>query len=142
VIATAASGVQFSRDSEGGFAVVRLSELDGAAPFAKQLGDERGPIVVMNVFRVSPQDEDVFMEAWTVDGEFMKRQPGCISTQLHRGIAGSHTFVNVVHWESTAAFRTTASNPDFQARLSRYPDSAVASPHIFTRVAVPEICGD
>jgi heme-degrading monooxygenase HmoA len=122
--------------------VVRFSELDGAVPFAKQLGEEQGPIVFMNVFRVSPQDEDVFMEAGTVDGEFMKRQPGYISTQLHRGIAGSHTFVNVAHWESTAAFRAAASNPDFQVSLSRYPDSAVASPHIFTRVAVPGICGD
>jgi heme-degrading monooxygenase HmoA len=122
--------------------VVRFRELDDAVPFGKQLGEEQGPIVFMNVFRVSPEYEAGFMEAWTDDGEFMKRQPGYISTQLHRGIAGSHTFVNDAHWESTAAFRAAASNPDFQASLSRYPDSAVAAPHIFTRVAVPGICGD
>jgi heme-degrading monooxygenase HmoA len=122
--------------------MVRFRELDDAVPFANQLGEEKDPIVFMNLFRVAPQDEDAFMAAWTTDGEFMQLQPGYISTQLHRGIAGSHTFVNVAYWQSTAAFRAAVTNPEFQASLSRYPDSAVASPHIFTKVAVPGICGD
>ena len=53
-----------------------------------------------------------------------------ISTQLHRGIAGSTTFINVAEWESIEAFRAAASKPEFQASLSGYPDSAVASPHL------------
>lgn len=39
-------------------------------------------------------------------------------------------------WESVAAFRAAANSAEFQASLSRYPDSAVA------KVAVPGICGD
>jgi hypothetical protein len=33
----------------------------------------------------------------------MKQQPGFISTQLHRGTAGSTTLVNVAVWESARA---------------------------------------
>ena len=88
------------------------------------------------------EEVDSFMEAWRADGEFMQQQPGSISTQLHRGIARSTTFINVAEWESIEAFRAAASKPEFQASLSGYPDSAVASPHLFTRVAVPGICGD
>jgi hypothetical protein len=50
-------------------------------------------------------------------------------------------FVNVAEWESTQAFRAAVSGPEFQASLSGYPESAVASPHVF-KVAVPGICGD
>jgi quinol monooxygenase YgiN len=70
----------------------------------------------------------------------MQQQPGYISTQPHRGIAGSTTFINVAVWESVAAMRAAVSQPKFQASLAKYPQSAVASPHIFTKVAVPGIC--
>lgn len=122
--------------------MVIFRELDDAVPFAKQLRQEQRPAVFMNTFHVAAEDVEAFMEAWTADGELMKEQPGYISTQLHRGIAGSTTFINVAEWESVEAFRTAASSPEFQASLARYPDSAVASPHLFERVAVPGICGD
>jgi heme-degrading monooxygenase HmoA len=70
----------------------------------------------------------------------MQQQRGYISTQLHRGIAGSTTFINVAVWESVAAMRAAVSQPEFQASLANYPQSAVASPHIFTTVAVLGIC--
>jgi heme-degrading monooxygenase HmoA len=121
--------------------MVAFEELDERVPFGQQLGqEEQGSIVFFNTFHVAPEDVDAFMKAWTIDGEFMKEQPGLISIQLHRGIGGSTTFINVAEWESVAAFRAAASSPEFQASLSNYPGSAVASPHIFTRVAVPGIC--
>jgi heme-degrading monooxygenase HmoA len=51
-------------------------------------------MVFMNTFHVAPDDVDGLMEALKADGEFMKRQPGYRSTQLHRGTAGSTTFIN------------------------------------------------
>jgi hypothetical protein len=74
------------------------------------------------------------------DGELMKDQPGDVSTQLHRGIGGSTTFINVAVWESVDAMRNAVSRPEFQASLNDYPASAAASPHRFERVAVPAIC--
>jgi hypothetical protein len=41
----------------------------------------------------------------TEDAAFMKGQPGFISTQLHRAICESPTYLNYAVWESTVAFR-------------------------------------
>lgn len=70
----------------------------------------------------------------------MKAQPGFISTQLHRAIGESPTYLNYAVWESNAAFRAAFSNPAFLAQLAAYPDSAVATPHLFQKVAVSGIC--
>jgi hypothetical protein len=43
-------------------------------------------------------------------------------------------------WESTAAFRSAFSHPEFVAKLSAYPSSAVATPHLFQKVAVNGVC--
>jgi heme-degrading monooxygenase HmoA len=96
--------------------------------------------VPANVFTLDKADEQTFLKAWQDDAAFMKRQPGFISTQLHRALGESPTYLNYAVWESTAAFRAAFTNPDFQAKLSAYPSSAIASPHLFQRVAVPGIC--
>ena len=67
----------------------------------------------------------------------MKRQPGFISAQLHRGIGGSCVFMNYAVWESVAEFKRAFNQPGFQSHLKNYLPSAVASPHLFTKVAVP-----
>jgi hypothetical protein len=51
-------------------------------------------------------------------------------------------FLNHAVWESVAAFRNAFADPQFQATFARYPDSTVASPHLFQKVAVPGICVD
>jgi heme-degrading monooxygenase HmoA len=51
----------------------------------------RGPIVLINEFNVAPEDTERFLEVWADDDAYMKQQPGFISTQLHRGTAGSTT---------------------------------------------------
>jgi heme-degrading monooxygenase HmoA len=94
----------------------------------------------VNIFTSDNADEPMFLKVWQDDAAFMKCQPGFISTQLHRALGESPTYLNYAVWESTAAFRAAFSNPDFQAKLSAYPSSAVASPHLFQRVAVPDIC--
>jgi heme-degrading monooxygenase HmoA len=70
----------------------------------------------------------------------MKRQPGYISAQLHRAIGGSNLFLNYPVWESVAHFRAAFNHPDFGRALGEYPSSVVASPHLFSRVVVPNLC--
>ncbi len=86
------------------------------------------------------EDEQSFLEAWGDDALFMKQQPGFISTQLHRALGESPTYFNHATWESTADFRAAFTHPDFIAKLSAYPASAGASPHLFQKVAVPRVC--
>ena len=98
--------------------------------------------ILINKFDVSPEEVDRFLSAWTADAGVMKRQPGFLSTQLHRGIAGSSVFINYAVWESTDVFKRAFADPEFQSRLKDYPSSAVGSPHLFRKVAVPGICVD
>ena len=70
----------------------------------------------------------------------MKTGPGYISTKLHRAVGANPCYLNAAVWESLEAFRGAFSDRAFQARLADYPSSAVASPHLFTRVAAPGVC--
>jgi len=79
-----------------------LRPLDPAFPIERQLAIDAAPVVLMNVFMLDKADEPTFLEAWRNDAEFMKRQPGFISTQLHRAIGESPTYLNTAIWESTA----------------------------------------
>jgi heme-degrading monooxygenase HmoA len=97
---------------------------------------------LINTFHVAPEDVDALLEAWAADAAHLKQQPGFISAQLHRGIGGSSVFLNHAVWESVQAFRDAFGAPQFQAMFARYPDSTVASPHLFQKVAVPGICLD
>jgi heme-degrading monooxygenase HmoA len=120
---------------------MQLQEMDEQVKYMEQLQEDDGPVVLVNVFRVAPEDAEPFLEAWTEDAAYMKRQPGFITTQLHRGTAGSGTFVNVAEWESARALGEAFRSPEFQGHMAKYPEGAVASPHVFTKVAVPGISG-
>jgi heme-degrading monooxygenase HmoA len=68
----------------------------------KQLEDNIGPVILINKFHLDPKDVSQFLKAWASDAQIMKQQSGFISTQLHRGIAESCTFINYAVWESTS----------------------------------------
>jgi heme-degrading monooxygenase HmoA len=108
--------------------------------YLQQLQEDAGPVILFNQFNLAPEDTGLFLEVWADDAAFMKQQPGFISTQLHQGTAGSTTFINVAVWESAGALGRAFSQPEFQARVARYPGSTVAAPHVFKKVAVPGIC--
>ncbi len=102
--------------------------------------NEDGSIVLINVFTVDSGDEDVLVERWSHDAEFLKAQPGYISTQLHKAIGGSTTYVNYAIWESVESFRNAFTKPEFQERVASYPKSASISPHLFKKIAVKGHC--
>ena len=121
--------------------MLKLKQLNDNVSIAKQMDStEAGPVVLINVFTVAKGDEEALTQAWKEDAAFMRKQPGFISTQLHKGIAGSGTFFNYAVWENVLSFRNAFSNPEFQKGFARYPDSAVASPHLFKKMAVPGHC--
>lgn len=117
-----------------------FQELDSVVTLADQMSAEEGPIVLINLFTVDRADEEALVKAWAHDADFMKAQPGYISTQLHKGIAGSSTFVNYAIWQDVQSFRNAFSNPEFQRRIAAYPQSAVARPHLFRKLAVANHC--
>jgi heme-degrading monooxygenase HmoA len=120
--------------------MAHLRPLDPDFPIERQLGIDTSPVVLVNVFTLDQAHEQSFLQIWQDDAVFMKRQPGFIATQLHRAIGESPTYLNYAIWESTAHFRAAFTHPEFRSKISAYPSTAVASPHLFRKVAVPGIC--
>lgn len=117
-----------------------LRPLDPAFPIDRQLAIAATPVVLINIFTLDKADEPAFLDAWQDDALYMKALPGFISTQLHRAIGESPCYLNYAVWETTAHFEAAFTNPGFRAKLAAYPASAVASPHLFQKVAVPGVC--
>lgn len=117
-----------------------MRPLDPAFPIERQVAIDVSPVVLVNIFTLDKADEDLFLKSWQDDAQFMKRQPGFISTQLHRAVGDSPTYLNYAIWDTMADFRAAFSHPEFRAKISEYPSSAVASPHLFQKVAVPGVC--
>lgn len=120
--------------------MLQFKPLDLTTPIFEQLRNEVAPVVLVNLFQVAEADVPALLVAWQADANWMKQQPGYISTQLHRGIGGSTVFLNYAVWESVAHFRAAFNHPSFKAALEHYPASAVASPHLFSRLTVPNLC--
>jgi heme-degrading monooxygenase HmoA len=120
--------------------MAQLRPLDPAFPIDRQLAVAASPVILVNVFAVDANEVDALLKAWTKDANWMKKQPGFISTQLHRAIGDSYLFMNYAVWESVDHFRQAFTHPEFRNHIADYPSSAVASPHLFEKMAVPNIC--
>lgn len=117
-----------------------LVEMDEQVSLSAQMERTDRPVVLINKFTAIPSEVDQLLSAWVEDAESMKRQPGFISAQLHRGIGGSCVFINIAVWESVESFQSAFTHPEFQEAQKKYPPSAVISPHLFQKLAVPGIC--
>lgn len=120
--------------------MVKFGEIDKYVTFKRHLEEDIGPFVLINSYSVDPKEVDEFLKAFAAVSDAFKHQPGYISVQLHRGIAGSGTFVNYSVLESMAEYRKMFTNDEVKASLTKFPLSTVAYPHLFTKVAVPGIC--
>lgn len=120
--------------------VLNLRPLDPVVPIEEQLHATAQPVVLVNLFTVAEDDIPALLTAWENDANWMKRQSGFISTQLHRAIGGSCMFLNYAVWDSVDRFRAAFTHPEFVNALGAYPSSVVAQPHLFAKVAVPNLC--
>lgn len=123
--------------------MLKMAEMDENVTLASQLEEDgQRSVILINKFNVKPEDADNLLKAWAADAAYLKQKPGFISAQLHRGIGGSCVFINYAVWESVEHFKQATSDPAFKSALAHYPDSTVASPHLFRKVAVPGVCVD
>lgn len=75
--------------------MITMRELDTSVGVRDQLADTSAdPVVLVNVFTVAPDGVAALLAAWKDDAEYFTAQPGFISAQLHRGVAGSTAFLN------------------------------------------------
>jgi quinol monooxygenase YgiN len=122
--------------------MVKIVEMDEKVTLNTQLEGHVGVVILLNKFTVNAEDVDQFLKVFAATTKVMKQQPGFISAQLHRGIAGSSTFFNYAVFESAEQFKQAFNNPEFRSSVADLPPSTVMSPHLFKKVAVPGICVD
>lgn len=119
----------------------KIVDLDPSVSIKTQLDEKNtGPVILLNKFIVRPEDEETFLKVFENTTKVMKLQPGFISAQLHKGIAGSHTYFNYGVWESAADFKQAFNKPEFQETMSNLPRETIMSPHLFRKVAISNIC--
>jgi quinol monooxygenase YgiN len=122
--------------------MAKLVEMDERASIFAQMDEkDDGSVILINKFSVAPNEIDQFLKGWETEAEKFTQQPGYISTQLHRGIGESGTFINYAVWESVSHFKKAVSNVvDPNNPVSAFPPSTMVSPHLFKKVAVPGLC--
>src|SRR5215211_6206049 len=109
--------------------MVKIVELDEKVTLSTQLeGDgggsaNGGAVILLNKFTVQPEDVDEFLKVFKATTKVMKQQPGFISAQLHRGIAGSSTFFNYAVFESAEHFKQALTLLSFGQAWPLFPQT-------------------
>ena len=78
--------------------------MDEKVPLSTQLQQNvNGGIVLIITYTVNPEDEVQFIKTWASAAEITKKTSGIMSSQLHKGTAGSRVFVSYHVFDSTEA---------------------------------------
>ncbi len=88
------------------------------------MADEQCTAIV--AYEVLAEDCDRFVDSWTKANDFLKKQPGLMSTTLHNAVSAApdFRFVNVSCWESADAVRAATQSQGFRdasGRLEAFP---------------------
>jgi heme oxygenase (mycobilin-producing) len=80
-------------------------------------------VVLINPFEVPPGNDDQFLMGWERVAEYMREQPGFISSRLHRALStdARFRFINVAEWQSPQDFQAAVANEQFQRMASGTP---------------------
>jgi heme-degrading monooxygenase HmoA len=101
--------------------VAKIVEMDEKVTLNTQLEGDVGAVILLNKFTVNPEDIDQFLRVFAATTEVLKQQPGFISAELHRRIAGSCTFFNYAVWESAEHFKRAFNSPEFRSSVATLP---------------------
>jgi len=100
---------------------------------------DTGPVTLINVFEIAPDNVESFLADWRERAEFMSKQSGFRSFRLHRALSPDSRFqlVNVAEWDSVDALRAATSSEQFQTsvRNTMRNSGVTATPGVY-RVAV------
>ncbi len=79
-------------------------------------------VILINPFEVPKGREDECLAFWEKAAAYMKRQPGFISTRLHRAISpeARFYFINVAEWESAEHFQKAVGSEEFKRLTEPY----------------------
>ena len=78
-------------------------------------------VTLINPFEVPADQEAVFLESWRHATEFLRRQRGFLSSELHRSRdpKARFRFTNITTWESSEHFTSAIHQPEFVELMDR-----------------------
>ncbi|MEU8669076.1 antibiotic biosynthesis monooxygenase [Streptomyces anulatus] len=81
-------------------------------------GAPDSPVTFINVFEISADELDAFVEKWEQRARLMREKAGFIDSRMHRARSSDSRFqlVNVSHWASQEAWEAATADPEFSAR--------------------------
>ena len=74
-------------------------------------------VILINPFEVPEgTDDENFLRGWQAAADYMREQPGFLSSRLHRALApdARFRFINVAEWASPQDFRAAVSSEQFR----------------------------
>ncbi len=74
-------------------------------------------VILINPFEVPEgTDDDAFVRGWERAADYMHRQPGFVSTRLHRALRpdAHFRFINVAEWASPQDFQAAVGSEEFR----------------------------
>ena len=90
-------------------------------------------VILINVFEVPKGKEEECLAFWEKAAEYMRRQPGFISTRLHQAVVPGARFplVNVAEWESVEHFEAAINSEEFRRLIAPYMEVCPHSPGLY-----------
>jgi heme-degrading monooxygenase HmoA len=85
--------------------------------FCYDRGEKQIPnVILINPFEVPKEKEEAAIKMWEKAAEYMKKQPGFISTRLHKALSPHARFhlINIAEWESVENFQAAINNDGFK----------------------------
>lgn len=92
-------------------------------------------VILINPFEVPQGKLEESIKYWEACRDFLKKEPGYISTKLHQSIKDNSRFelINVAVWESAKAF-TEASQRMAKELGIKPPEGLKANPSLYTEI--------
>ncbi len=86
-------------------------------------------VILINPFELPERTaDDDFLRGWERAADYMRKQPGFVSTRLHRALVpdARFRFINVAEWESPEDFQAAVGRPEFRDIAARGPAGSPA----------------
>ena len=83
-------------------------------------------VILINPFEVPEEIADeTFLGGWNVAADYMRAQPGFVSSQLHRALSPNarFRFINVAEWATPQDFQAAMNTPQFRELARESPTS-------------------
>ena len=79
-------------------------------------------VILINPFEVAEGKQDDALAFWEKAADFMRQQPGYISTRLHSAVVpwARFHYINVAEWESIEHFENMMNSEEFKNLVGPY----------------------